>query len=105
MNTTLVIDEATSDAIFFDPGASVQETLTYSKEKGIKIIHLIATHCHLDHISSASEAINALNLDLQIQLYFKGNSRAQSPLVVPNQDITEESKPAGSINPRMDSVR
>ena len=66
MNTTLVIDEATSDAIFFDPGASVQKTLTYSKEKGIKIIHKIATHCHLDHISSASEAINALNLDLQI---------------------------------------
>ena len=66
MNTTLVIDEATSNAIFFDPGDSVQNTIDYSKQNGINIIHLIATHCHIDHILFASEAISALGLDLQI---------------------------------------
>lgn len=52
-NTYLVYDE-TSECIVFDPGCYSDQERDHFKgiisEKGLKVVQLINTHCHLDHV-------------------------------------------------------
>ncbi len=66
MNATLVMDEESKDAIFFDPGDQIDDIVEIANEKGMNIVRLIATHCHVDHIADANRAKEVLNLPLEI---------------------------------------
>ena len=66
MNATLVMDENSKDAIFFDPGDQTDDIVKIANDEGMKIVRLIATHCHVDHIADANRAKKVLNLPLEI---------------------------------------
>ena len=66
MNATLVMDENSKNAIFFDPGDQTDDIVKIANDEGMKIIRLIATHCHVDHIADANRAKEVLNLPLEI---------------------------------------
>ena len=62
MNATLVMDEKSIDAIFFDPGDQTDDIVKIANDEGMNIVRLIATHCHVDHIADANRAKEVLNL-------------------------------------------
>jgi len=66
MNATLVMDLESKETIFFDPGDEIGKILNVAKKEKMNITRLIATHCHIDHIAGSNEAMNRLNLKLEI---------------------------------------
>ena len=66
MNATLVMDEDSRETIFFDPGDEISKILDYADEQEMNITRLIATHCHIDHVAGSNEAMERLNLKLEI---------------------------------------
>ena len=66
MNATLVMDEESKEAIFFDPGDEIEKILEIAKNENMNIVRLIATHCHVDHIAGANLAMEKLQLPLEI---------------------------------------
>ncbi len=66
MNATLVMDLESKDTIFFDPGDEIGNILNVAKKEKMNITRLIATHCHIDHIAGSNEAMEKLNLKLEI---------------------------------------
>ena len=66
MNATLVMDIESKETIFFDPGDEIENILNVAKKEGMKITRLIATHCHIDHIAGSNEAMDKLELKLEI---------------------------------------
>jgi len=66
MNATLVMDLESKDTIFFDPGDEIENILNVAKKEKMNITRLIATHCHIDHIAGSNEAMEKLNLKLEI---------------------------------------
>jgi len=66
MNATLVMDVNSKETIFFDPGDEIENIIEDAENKGMNIVRLIATHCHVDHIAEANIAIKKLNLPLEI---------------------------------------
>jgi len=66
MNATLVMDIESKETIFFDPGDEIESILNVAKKEGMKITRLIATHCHIDHIAGSNEAMDKLELKLEI---------------------------------------
>ncbi len=49
-NCHVLADEATRAAVVIDPGDEPAEILAVVKDLGVKVTHLLHTHCHLDHI-------------------------------------------------------
>lgn len=53
-NTYLIWDEETLEAAIIDPGMSESyeedELTSFIKQNSLKIVYLINTHCHIDHI-------------------------------------------------------
>ena len=66
MNATLVMDLGSKETIFFDPGDEIENILNVAKKEKMNITRLIATHCHIDHIAGSNEAMEKLNLKLEI---------------------------------------
>ena len=66
MNATLVMDIESKETIFFDPGDDIEKILNVANVEGMKITRLIATHCHIDHIAGSNEAMERLQLKLEI---------------------------------------
>ena len=66
MNATLVMDIESKETIFFDPGDEIESILNVAKKEGMKITRLIATHCHIDHIAGSNEAMDKLELKIEI---------------------------------------
>ena len=66
MNATLVMDIESKETIFFDPGDEIEKILNVANIEGMKITRLIATHCHIDHIAGSNEAMERLQLKLEI---------------------------------------
>ena len=66
MNATLVMDIESKETIFFDPGDEIGKILNVANIEGMKITRLIATHCHIDHIAGSNEAMERLQLKLEI---------------------------------------
>ncbi len=68
-NTYLLFDE-TKECIIIDPGMqSPQEENTVKKfieEKGLRLVQLLNTHCHIDHVFGNQFIKNTYNLKLQI---------------------------------------
>lgn len=54
-NCTILGDTDTGTGYVFDPGGDAQRIMTTIESMGLKIIGIIHTHAHLDHILAAGE--------------------------------------------------
>jgi len=67
-NTYFLYDD-TKETIIIDPGCSNKdeenELVSFIKEKGLKPVRLINTHCHIDHILGNKFISNKYNLELE----------------------------------------
>lgn len=50
VNSYLVFDQKTKEAVVFDTGATAQPMLDFAKANGLKIKLILLTHTHIDHI-------------------------------------------------------
>ncbi len=68
-NTYLVYDD-TKEAIIFDPGCSNEaeqaELINFLESNDLKLVRLINTHCHLDHVFGNKFIADTFNLPLEI---------------------------------------
>ncbi|MHC4944728.1 MAG: MBL fold metallo-hydrolase [Planctomycetota bacterium] len=62
-NCYLVIDEETSHAALVDPGDEPDLLSQFVEEAGVEVQYILATHCHLDHVSAAAEMKKRLNVE------------------------------------------
>ncbi len=54
-NTYILGDEATKEAIVIDPGDEPDRILEVIKDKSLKIIIIICTHAHFDHVGAIGD--------------------------------------------------
>lgn len=70
MENTYVLSDETGECIIIDPGcyeASEKETLkNYITENNLKVVQLINTHCHIDHVFGNSFVKREYQVDLAI---------------------------------------
>ena len=50
-NCNILADESTQTAVIIDPGDEPARILEAVKDLGVRVTHLLHTHCHLDHIT------------------------------------------------------
>lgn len=55
VNTYIIGDEATNDAVVVDPGGHVEEILHAIQDAGLTLRRVINTHAHFDHVGGVSE--------------------------------------------------
>lgn len=55
VNTYIVGDEETREAVVFDPGGDVDSILSVVEKEGLKVKYIINTHAHFDHVGGNSE--------------------------------------------------
>jgi glyoxylase-like metal-dependent hydrolase (beta-lactamase superfamily II) len=53
--------ERTKEAVFIDPGDEVDELLAVIAERQLKVVAILLTHAHLDHVSGVGRATRALH--------------------------------------------
>ncbi|MBC6996273.1 MBL fold metallo-hydrolase [Neolewinella lacunae] len=67
-NTYVVYDEATRDAIIFDPGCSTpaeeRKLVKVISDYELRPVRLINTHCHLDHVFGNAFVASTYGLEL-----------------------------------------
>ncbi|MBF0442880.1 MAG: MBL fold metallo-hydrolase [Oligoflexales bacterium] len=54
-NCTILADPLTRDAMVIDPGGDVKKILKLVREMEVKVIHILHTHGHVDHILGSGE--------------------------------------------------
>jgi glyoxylase-like metal-dependent hydrolase (beta-lactamase superfamily II) len=52
-NTYVLSEKGGRECIVIDPGDTAQEVLAYVRQEGFKVVLILATHAHVDHVSSA----------------------------------------------------
>jgi glyoxylase-like metal-dependent hydrolase (beta-lactamase superfamily II) len=50
-NCNILADEESKTAVIIDPGDEPRRILDVVRDLGVKVTHLLHTHCHLDHIT------------------------------------------------------
>ena len=55
-NAYLLSCVGTGEAIVVDPGAAVGELLDTAEESGVRVVSIVLTHAHLDHVDGVAEA-------------------------------------------------
>jgi len=72
-NMTIVADVEKKEGVLVDPGGDADKILSLIKEMDVKIVQILVTHCHFDHILAAGEVrkatgapicFNKLDMDL-----------------------------------------
>lgn len=94
VNTYIVGDEATGDAVIIDPGGNASEILRLVEEAGLTLQRIINTHAHFDHVGGVQPLKEAAGVpfalhrdDLPIlenyssQLAYFGASGGEPPAV------------------------
>ena len=56
MNTIVVWDDESREAVWFDPGGESERVIKEIERMGLKVTAIINTHGHLDHIAENAEA-------------------------------------------------
>jgi hydroxyacylglutathione hydrolase len=59
-NGFVLADEASHEGVVIDPGDEVEELLEIVHEHGLRIVYILLTHAHLDHITGVRRAREAL---------------------------------------------
>ena len=54
--------EETREGVIIDPGDEVRELLDAAKAHQLKIVNILLTHAHLDHVTGVAEAKQATNV-------------------------------------------
>ncbi|XXJ19902.1 MBL fold metallo-hydrolase [Desulfovibrio caledoniensis] len=57
---------AAGEMVVVDPKRDVQDYLDISREEGMKIVHVIDTHVHADHVSGAQELKSQTGCDIMV---------------------------------------
>lgn len=57
---------AAGEMVVVDPKRDVQDYLDISREEGMKIVHVIDTHVHADHVSGAQEIKSQTGCDVMV---------------------------------------
>lgn len=55
VNTYIVGDEETGDAVVIDPGGSAERILRLAEQEGLTLRRIINTHAHFDHVGGVRE--------------------------------------------------
>lgn len=66
MNAYLLASESAGEALLIDPGDESETLLDAVATSGCRLVGLLATHGHFDHISAAAEIQSAWDLPLTI---------------------------------------
>lgn len=61
-NGFLVMCEDTREAVIIDPGDEVDELLTAAREQRAKVVAVLLTHAHLDHITGVGRVTGELGV-------------------------------------------
>ncbi|MGE5156532.1 MAG: MBL fold metallo-hydrolase [Gemmatimonas sp.] len=64
-NCTIIWDEATKQAVVFDPGGDVPKILAAIEKTGVKVEKIWLTHGHIDHVGGAAELRDALQVPIE----------------------------------------
>jgi hydroxyacylglutathione hydrolase len=64
MNTYLVSDFESKEAILIDPGGDIDLIETKVREKQLKIKYIMSTHCHIDHAAHGYTAQKVFKVPL-----------------------------------------
>ncbi len=62
-NCYIVYDDVTKKAIIIDPGGDSDRILEWINRLGLKVIAILATHGHFDHVLAVDEIRNALGCE------------------------------------------
>ena len=54
-NCNILADETSKTAVVIDPGDEPRRILEVVRDLGVRVTHLLHTHCHLDHITGTRE--------------------------------------------------
>ena len=65
-NCTIIGDPVSGRAIVIDPGGDAGRILAFLAEHGLKLVSIIHTHAHLDHILAAGELKQATGAEIKI---------------------------------------
>jgi hydroxyacylglutathione hydrolase len=65
-NCYIVYSTNTMDGVIIDPGGDVDDIIKVVEDKGIKIIGIILTHGHADHIGGLEDLKEKLDVDIMI---------------------------------------
>lgn len=68
INTYLLWDSVSDEAMLIDPGAPSREFLNHIIQSKLKVKYVVNTHGHLDHIGGNDFFCNALNANLAIHI-------------------------------------
>lgn len=63
-NCSLIWCDSTREAVVVDPGGDVSRILNAISEEGVRVIRVLLTHGHLDHVGGARELATALNVSI-----------------------------------------
>lgn len=94
-NCYIVANEDTKNAILFDAPADADKILQYAENNGLKIVKVMLTHAHFDHILALEEIKNRTNCDIYVHedesQYLKDNklnlSKTEDNLKFPEGDV------------------
>lgn len=65
-NCHVLADEATRTGVIIDPGDEAEVILDAVRDLGIRVTHLLHTHCHLDHITGTRKVKEATGAEILI---------------------------------------
>ncbi|HZE98011.1 MAG TPA: MBL fold metallo-hydrolase [Planctomycetota bacterium] len=63
-NCHILVDEASKEAVIIDPGDDADEILR--RVKGYKVLALLHTHCHFDHMTGTRKVAEATGAEILI---------------------------------------
>ena len=66
VNCFLVACPKTHDAMVVDPGEDGDRILKLANQEGLKIVKVVNTHCHFDHIGANRQLIEATGAELML---------------------------------------
>jgi len=64
-NCTIIWDEATKQAVVFDPGGDLPKILAAIEKTGVKVEKIWLTHGHIDHVGGAAELRDTLQVPIE----------------------------------------
>jgi hydroxyacylglutathione hydrolase len=53
-NCSILKDPETGDAVVVDPGDDLDDVIALAKERGAKLVAIVATHGHVDHVGRSA---------------------------------------------------